>query len=40
SDSKIGDGCFGLPLDHIGSVSGLGCNRPVQNRPKQIPGGS
>uniref|UniRef100_Q3SAF8 Natriuretic peptide TNPd n=3 Tax=Hydrophiinae TaxID=292440 RepID=VNPD_OXYMI len=40
SDPKIGNGCFGFPIDRIGSVSGLGCNRLVQNPPKPISGES
>uniref|UniRef100_R4G2T0 NP-Den-13 n=1 Tax=Denisonia devisi TaxID=529689 RepID=R4G2T0_DENDV len=32
--AKIGDGCFGVPIDHIGSSSGMGCG----GVPK--PGGS
>nr|WVG99548.1 natriuretic peptide [Pseudonaja textilis] len=40
SGSKIGNGCFGLPLDRISNTSGMGCRSPVQKRPKSTPGGS
>uniref|UniRef100_R4FIX7 NP-Sut-10 n=1 Tax=Suta fasciata TaxID=529716 RepID=R4FIX7_9SAUR len=39
SDSKTatkGDGCFGVRIDRIGSVSGMGCG----GVPKPTPGGS
>nr|WVG99549.1 natriuretic peptide [Pseudonaja textilis] len=38
--AKLGSGCFGIRLDHIGTSSGMGCNWPVQNRPKPTPAGS
>uniref|UniRef100_R4FJW1 NP-Hem-1 n=2 Tax=Hemiaspis signata TaxID=355698 RepID=R4FJW1_9SAUR len=34
--AKLGDGCFGVPIDHIGSSSGMGCG----GVPKPTPGGS
>uniref|UniRef100_R4G340 NP-Sut-14 n=2 Tax=Suta fasciata TaxID=529716 RepID=R4G340_9SAUR len=39
SDSKTatkGNGCFGVRIDRIGSVSGMGCG----GKPKPTPGGS
>ncbi|ETE56130.1 hypothetical protein L345_18160, partial [Ophiophagus hannah] len=39
-DKKGGaDGCFGLKLDRIGTLSGLGCHGSGEARPKPTPGG-
>uniref|UniRef100_R4G312 NP-Pse-3 n=1 Tax=Pseudonaja modesta TaxID=340912 RepID=R4G312_9SAUR len=38
--AKLGSGCFGNRLDHIGTASGMGCNWPNQNRPNPTPAGS